>query len=102
MRQANPTFDATTSRINPDGDVELDDADVRRFQLVDCASCGSGLLKPDVVFFFGENVPPSRVRECYRMVDDSRALLVLGSSLTVMSACVLSGTRPKPASRCSS
>ncbi|GAA1671371.1 NAD-dependent protein deacetylase [Fodinicola feengrottensis] len=84
LRQANPTFDATTSRINPDGDVELDDADVRRFQLVDCASCGSGLLKPDVVFF-GENVPPSRVRECYRMVDDSRALLVLGSSLTVMS-----------------
>ena len=42
------------------------------------------MLKPDVVFF-GENVPRPRVEQCYRLVDDSDALLVLGSSLTVMS-----------------
>jgi NAD-dependent SIR2 family protein deacetylase len=35
--------------------------------------------------FFGENVPKPRVHQCYRHIDESRALLVLGSSLTVMS-----------------
>jgi len=42
------------------------------------------VLKPDVVFF-GENVPKQRVEECYAMVSAARALVVLGSSLTVMS-----------------
>jgi NAD-dependent SIR2 family protein deacetylase len=41
-------------------------------------------LKPDVVFF-GENVPRERVAACYQLVESSRALLVLGSSLTVAS-----------------
>jgi NAD-dependent SIR2 family protein deacetylase len=84
LRAANPTFEATATRINPDGDVELADDLVRDFHLVDCTDCGRGVLKPDVVFF-GENVPPPRVRECYRLVDEASALLVLGSSLTVMS-----------------
>ena len=44
----------------------------------------SDLLKPDVVFF-GENVPRARVDPCYRLVEQARSLLVLGSSLTVMS-----------------
>ncbi len=50
-----------------------------------CA-CG-GPLKPDVVFF-GENVPPDRVARCYAAVEalgTGGALLVAGSSLTVMS-----------------
>jgi NAD-dependent SIR2 family protein deacetylase len=85
LRAANPAFDGTATRINPDGDVELADDVVRRFRLVDCAECdGGGVLKPDVVFF-GENVPRARVQQCYDLVDDARALLVLGSSLTVMS-----------------
>jgi NAD-dependent SIR2 family protein deacetylase len=37
------------------------------------------------VVFFGENVPRARVERCYRLVDEAAALLVLGSSLTVMS-----------------
>jgi NAD-dependent SIR2 family protein deacetylase len=84
LRAANPHFGGEATRINPDGDVELAEDAVRGFTLVDCAGCGSDALKPDVVFF-GENVPPARVRECYRLVDDAAALLVLGSSLTVMS-----------------
>jgi NAD-dependent SIR2 family protein deacetylase len=52
--------------------------------VVDCAACESGVLKPDVVFF-GENVPRTRVEQCYRLVDEADVLLVLGSSLTVMS-----------------
>src|SRR5918998_946181 len=46
-------------------------------------ACG-GALKPDVVFF-GENVPRERVARAYTMVDAAAALLVAGSSLTVMS-----------------
>jgi NAD-dependent SIR2 family protein deacetylase len=46
------------------------------------------VLKPDVVFF-GENVPADRVEGCYAAVDAltgaGGALLVAGSSLTVMS-----------------
>ena len=53
------------------------------FTVVDCLSCG-GLLKPDVVFF-GENVPKPRVEQCFSLVSSSSAVVVLGSSLTVMS-----------------
>jgi NAD-dependent SIR2 family protein deacetylase len=84
LRAANPTFEGSAARINPDGDVELADEVVRGFHLVACTGCGSGVLKPDVVFF-GENVPRPRVEQCYRLVDEAAALLVLGSSLTVMS-----------------
>lgn len=84
LRAANPVFEGTASRINPDGDVDLADEQVRGFRLVGCSGCAGGVLKPDVVFF-GENVPSARVQRCYRLVDDARAVLVLGSSLTVMS-----------------
>lgn len=67
----------------PDGDVDLDDTD--DFVVPRCP-CG-GSLKPDVVFF-GENVPADRVARCYAAVEalgHDGALLVAGSSLTVMS-----------------
>ncbi|WP_122816315.1 NAD-dependent protein deacetylase [Nocardioides pantholopis] len=71
--------------VRPDGDVDLEETD--GFVVPDCAECG-GLLKPDVVFF-GENVPAPRVQRCYAAVDaladTGGALLVAGSSLTVMS-----------------
>ena len=69
----------------PDGDVDLEDT--AGFVVPPCDGCG-GVLKPDVVFF-GENVPKPRVERCYAAVealaDCDGALLVLGSSLTVMS-----------------
>jgi NAD-dependent SIR2 family protein deacetylase len=65
----------------PDGDVDLDDTD--GFRLASCLLCG-GALKPHVVFF-GENVPKDRVEQAYQAVDRADALLVAGSSLTVMS-----------------
>jgi NAD-dependent SIR2 family protein deacetylase len=70
--------------IKPDGDVDIEDDVIDSFQVVDCASCGSGPLKPDVIFF-GENVPPERVSFCYSLVERSSLLVVLGSSLTVAS-----------------
>jgi NAD-dependent SIR2 family protein deacetylase len=86
LRAANPDWDRRVTRagqVNPDGDVALADDQVQDFRVVDCTGCG-GLLKPDVVFF-GENVPKPRVDECYALIERSAALLVLGSSLTVMS-----------------
>ncbi len=53
------------------------------FVVPDCEGCG-GRLKPHVVFF-GENVPKDRVARCYAELDSADALLVAGSSLTVMS-----------------
>ncbi|WP_427919528.1 NAD-dependent protein deacetylase [Streptomyces sp. cg40] len=83
LEAENPGFDPIAAAINPDGDADLTDAQVGDFRVVPCADCG-GVLKPDVVFF-GETVPPQRVEHCRRLVHESTALLVLGSSLTVMS-----------------
>ncbi|WP_405057935.1 NAD-dependent protein deacetylase [Kribbella sp. NBC_01505] len=83
LREANKTFEAEATRINPDGDVDLPDDVVQSFTVVPCTVCG-GRLKPDVVFF-GENVPKPRVERCYDLIDAANAVLVLGSSLTVMS-----------------
>jgi NAD-dependent SIR2 family protein deacetylase len=85
----NPGFVAAAGPAveRPDGDAELDPDLVAGFRVADCAACG-GVLKPDVVFF-GENVPRERVAHAYAMVDAlppaDGALLVAGSSLTVMS-----------------
>lgn len=84
LRLANPDFVATPHELRPDGDVAIDDEEVRRFQLVRCLVCGSDLLKPDVIFF-GESVPKALVTRCFTEVERSDALLVLGSSLHVMS-----------------
>jgi NAD-dependent SIR2 family protein deacetylase len=83
LKAANASWTAVASAVNPDGDVVLDEAAVASFRVVDCLGCG-GALKPDVVFF-GENVPPAKVRHCYDLVERSRSMLVLGSSLAVMS-----------------
>jgi NAD-dependent SIR2 family protein deacetylase len=85
----NPGFvDAAGPAVErPDGDAELADDVVAGFRVAACSVCG-GVLKPDVVFF-GENVPRDRVAAAYAMVDAlvpaGGALLVAGSSLTVMS-----------------
>jgi NAD-dependent SIR2 family protein deacetylase len=85
LRAANPAWTEAAvglePAVNPDGDVALEETG--GFTVVDCLACG-GLLKPDVVFF-GENVPKPRVESCFSLVSSSSALVVLGSSLTVMS-----------------
>jgi NAD-dependent SIR2 family protein deacetylase len=87
LTELNPDFAERhrAAEVRPDGDVELDDT--RGFAVAGCRECG-GVLKPHVVFF-GENVPADRVERCYEAVDalagSGGALLVAGSSLTVMS-----------------
>ncbi|MCU1615269.1 MAG: Silent information regulator protein Sir2 [Frankiales bacterium] len=84
LRAANPDFGPRVDEVNPDGDAELPDDVLDGFVMVDCAACGGGPLKPDVVFF-GETVPRPRVDTCFRQLEGAGSLLVLGSSLTVMS-----------------
>lgn len=67
--------------IAPDADAVV--TSTAHFRMVDCASCG-GVLKPDIVYF-GESVPKPRVADAFDLVDKCDALLVVGSSLTVMS-----------------
>ncbi len=83
LTSANPGWLAEHGAVTarPDGDVELEETD--RFVVPGCRGCG-GRLKPHVVFF-GENVPRQRVERCYAALDEADALLVAGSSLTVMS-----------------
>ncbi|MFE0268593.1 NAD-dependent protein deacetylase [Nocardiopsis alba] len=83
LEELNPGFadEVDDVEIAPDADAVL--ARTEHFRVADCADCG-GTLKPDIVYF-GENVPKPRVLEAYSMVEAARALLVVGSSLTVFS-----------------
>jgi NAD-dependent SIR2 family protein deacetylase len=67
----------------PDGDANVGADVVGDFRVPECERCG-GVLKPAVVFF-GESVPPEKVRYAMDRVDEADALLVAGSSLTVWS-----------------
>ena len=86
LEAANPGFTERVGRVGglavaPDADAIVSDTDSFRF--VDCPTCG-GMLKPDIVYF-GESVRREVVQQCYSLVENSDALLVAGSSLTVFS-----------------
>ena len=87
LAEANPEYEALLDVVStpfaPDGDADVAERLIEGFVLVDCMVCG-GVLKPNVVFF-GESMPRERRDRAAAMVDDSQALLVLGSSLAVMS-----------------
>jgi len=82
----NPGFvesvgDVADIEIAPDADAVIEQT--AHFRPAPCEFCG-GVLKPEIVYF-GENVPRERVDRAFALVDDADALLVAGSSLTVMS-----------------
>jgi NAD-dependent SIR2 family protein deacetylase len=89
LEELNPGFldrakESGLVEMAPDADSTVEDqALISSFVVAVCPACG-GTLKPDFVYF-GENVPKDRVEMSYRMVDDAAALVVAGSSLTVMS-----------------
>ena len=83
LEEDNRGWEAPVRRVNPDGDVELDDDAYEEFEVPDCDACG-GIVKPDVVFF-GESVPRERVERVSDAVRRAGALLVAGSSLMVFS-----------------
>lgn len=86
LEAANPGFAERVERLGgiavaPDADATV--TDTESFRFIDCPSC-AGVLKPDIVYF-GENVGKDIVAQAYSLVDESDALLVAGSSLTVFS-----------------
>lgn len=89
LEELNPDFLARAEKTGlvemaPDADATVEDqALISSFVVAACPACG-GTLKPDFVYF-GENVPKDRVEQSYAMVDRAAALVVAGSSLTVMS-----------------
>ena len=89
LEELNPDFlsraaESGLVEMAPDADATVDDqALISSFVVAVCPACG-GTLKPDFVYF-GENVPKERVERSYAMVDEAAAIVVAGSSLTVMS-----------------
>ncbi|RKP27246.1 silent information regulator protein Sir2 [Syncephalis pseudoplumigaleata] len=96
-----PRHDASLAwQITPDGDVEiaalLGDREQQQhqqqqqrlshaqFRYPSCMHCG-GIYKPSVVFF-GESIPRHVHRAADACIRDRRALLVMGTSVTVGSA----------------
>ena len=73
----------TIDAPRPDGDIPVSDEWVEQFQVPDCDRCG-GFLKPDVVFF-GGNLGPQINEAALIAVDESSALMVVGSSVQVFS-----------------
>ena len=73
----------TIDAPRPDGDIPVSDEWIERFQVPDCGRCG-GFLKPDVVFF-GGNLAPEIKEAALVAVDESSALVVVGSSVQVFS-----------------
>ena len=69
--------------IAPDGDIDLKNADTSNFGIPACVSCG-GVIKPHVVFF-GENVVKDTLDKAWRVFNEAKVLLVIGSSLAVYS-----------------
>ncbi|QOY63739.1 NAD-dependent protein deacetylase [Lysobacter sp. H21R4] len=78
-----PHWSRHTAATAPDGDADLEGVDLSGFEPSACPHCG-GMLKPDVVFF-GENVPRQRLARAVEALEQSDAVLVVGSSLMVYS-----------------
>lgn len=86
LEAANPGFTERAEKLGglavaPDADAVV--SDTESFTFIDCPACG-GMLKPDIVYF-GESVAKEIVQQSYSLVEQSQALLVAGSSLTVFS-----------------
>lgn len=84
FQKLNPSMVATTQMIRPDGDVELSQAQVENFNVPACNNCG-GILKPDITFF-GENISRNIVEKVKNNIENSDALLILGTSLATFSS----------------
>ena len=83
LEKCNPDWRAEVAAYTADGDAEILQSGYKRFNVPDCPLCG-GIVKPDVVFF-GEPVPMERVHDATARLEQSNALLVVGSSLMVFS-----------------
>ncbi len=84
LEALNPDWVQLQARTAPDGDADLDGLPFAEFRIPPCPHCGTGVLKPDVVFF-GESVPRERVQRGLDTLAQVDGVLVAGSSLMVYS-----------------
>lgn len=85
LYQLNPGWHAIAEGQAPDGDTFLPDNNcVQSFHVASCLQC-NGILKPEVVFF-GDSVPKDTVSQLSEHLQQSSALLIIGSSVEVFSA----------------
>lgn len=93
---ANPHITGN-SNLRPDGDADLAESVVDSVSVPACGACG-GVLMPDVVFF-GGSIPKERIHASQAALEQSRSLLVVGSSLQVYSGyrfCRWANAQNKP------
>jgi NAD-dependent SIR2 family protein deacetylase len=83
LERLNPGWFELKAVSAPDGDADLDGIDFSAFAIPPCRHCG-GVVKPDVVFF-GENVSREKVEAAERSLEQSDAVLIVGSSLMLYS-----------------
>ena len=83
LEAENSDFLGASATVAPDGDADVESHLVDAFRIPSCVCC-AGVLKPDVVFF-GEGVPKHRVDAAVGALEESDAVLVIGSSLMVYS-----------------
>jgi NAD-dependent SIR2 family protein deacetylase len=83
LESSNSAWLAIDAADAPDGDADLDASDFSSFIVPPCRTCG-GVMKPDVVFF-GANVAHDVVATAQGHLEQSDAMLIVGSSLMVYS-----------------
>jgi NAD-dependent SIR2 family protein deacetylase len=83
LREENNLPEQISQTPRPDGDMEVPESLITTLTSPTCKSC-KGNLMPSVVFF-GGGVPRKTVQRCMSALEDADAVLVLGSSLSVLS-----------------
>ncbi|MEM1402375.1 MAG: NAD-dependent protein deacetylase [Pseudomonadota bacterium] len=83
LERLNPQIQQQHNTARPDGDADLANRMVDTVSIPPCDRCG-GVLMPDVVFF-GGSIPSAVTNAAKVALNESEALVVVGSSLQVYS-----------------
>lgn len=73
-----------SGEVRADGDTNATVMQIKDFKLIPCMVCGTGVLKPHVVFFGGA-VPVPVKEKTIKMVDAADRVLVVGSTCSTWS-----------------
>ncbi len=83
LMECNPMLANIDAALRPDGDADVNDELINGIRCPACLICG-GVLMPDVVFFGGV-IPKLRQQAAMQALENTEALVVVGSSLVVYS-----------------
>jgi NAD-dependent SIR2 family protein deacetylase len=85
VRQPAGASSSESGDTRPDGDIAIDDLDFSMMQVPTCSTCQTGVLRPAVVLF-GDNLEAPVAAQARDAVAHAGALLVLGTTLSTLSA----------------